>query len=310
MKKRRARLSMILAGTLMLGVTWSPGVLADEHIRGVIMEHRTDGTLTVQTDTAVIVVALGDTAKVVKTDGMRTTKVEAATLVSGLRIKADGDFQSPSRFVAQHISYSREDLKTAQEIAGGINTTDRRSLANQARLQDQAGQLQQHQRTLQQQGHDIAANGERIAANSRNIAGTAGAVEAANARITNLDDYNVLTTVTVYFANGKANIASKYKSQLLALASQAKSTDAYKVQVQGYASAVGPTALNQALSAERADAVVALLQQNGVPPPNIVVPAAMGISEQVAANTTRKGQAENRRTVVTLLQNKGVAEKK
>jgi outer membrane protein OmpA-like peptidoglycan-associated protein len=56
----------------------------------------------------------------------------------------------------------------------------------------------------------------------------------------------------------------------------------------------------------RADAVTAVLQQNGVPPTNIVVPAAMGVSEQPASNKTKEGQAQNRRTVVTLLQNKGI----
>jgi outer membrane protein OmpA-like peptidoglycan-associated protein len=38
-----------------------------------------------------------------------------------------------------------------------------------------------------------------------------------------------------------------------------------------------------------------------------MVPAAMGVSQQVAPNTTAQGQAENRRAVVTLLQNKGIA---
>jgi hypothetical protein len=39
----------------------------------------------------------------------------------------------------------------------------------------------------------------------------------------------------------------------------------------------------------------------------MVVPAAMGITDQVASNKTAKGQAANRRAVVTLLQSKGGA---
>ena len=81
------------------------------------------------------------------------------------------------------------------------------------------------------------------------------------------------------------------------------------IQVQGYASAVGPNALNQKLSLQRAAAVTSALQQDGVPPMKLVVPAAMGITDQVATNKTEKGQAENRRTVVTLLQNKGIGER-
>jgi OmpA family protein len=67
----------------------------------------------------------------------------------------------------------------------------------------------------------------------------------------------------------------------------------YKIQVQvhGYASAVGPLAFNEALSAQRADNVVAVLAQSGgVPLTNVLVPGAMGISEQVAENKTAKGQ--------------------
>jgi len=81
------------------------------------------------------------------------------------------------------------------------------------------------------------------------------------------------------------------------------------IQVQGYASAVGSNALNQKLSMQRADAVTSVLQQDGVPPPNILVPAAMGVTDQVASNRTADGQAQNRRTVVTLLQNKGISER-
>jgi outer membrane protein OmpA-like peptidoglycan-associated protein len=38
----------------------------------------------------------------------------------------------------------------------------------------------------------------------------------------------------------------------------------------------------------------------------MLAPAAMGVSSQVAPNSTAKGQAENRRTVVTVLQSKGI----
>jgi len=93
------------------------------------------------------------------------------------------------------------------------------------------------------------------------------------------------------------------------LAAQAKGVRGYMIQVQGYASAVGSNALNQKLSMQRADAVTSVLQQDGVPPPNILVPAAMGVTDQVASNRTADGQAQNRRTVVTLLQNKGISER-
>jgi outer membrane protein OmpA-like peptidoglycan-associated protein len=113
----------------------------------------------------------------------------------------------------------------------------------------------------------------------------------------------------VYFRNGSAALGPEYRAQLEALAIQAKGLHAYVLQVQGFASAVGAASRNETLSRDRAETVVALLQQAGVPPTNIVVPAAMGESQQIAPNSTSKGQAQNRRTVVTLLQNKGIAPK-
>jgi outer membrane protein OmpA-like peptidoglycan-associated protein len=79
--------------------------------------------------------------------------------------------------------------------------------------------------------------------------------------------------------------------------------------VQGYASAVGSEALNERLSSDRAVAVTRILQENGIPPTSIAPPAGMGITSQVAPNETQKGQAQNRRAVITVLQNKGISGK-
>ena len=112
----------------------------------------------------------------------------------------------------------------------------------------------------------------------------------------------------VYFANGKVAVESKYKPDLLDLAKKAKTIDAYIIQVQGYASSVGSAALNQKLSMERAENVLAILEQDGnIPLTNILAPGAMGTSNPAASNATAEGQSENRRVVVRILQNKGIA---
>ena len=78
--------------------------------------------------------------------------------------------------------------------------------------------------------------------------------------------------------------------------------------MKGYASSVGSAALNQKLSTERADNVTAFLEQEGrIPLTHVLAPGAMGTSKQVAPDNTAEGQADNRRVVVKLLQNKGVA---
>jgi len=66
--------------------------------------------------------------------------------------------------------------------------------------------------------------------------------------------------------------------------------------------------LNQRLSSERAENVTVYLEQDcQIPLTNMLAPGAMGTSQQVASDSTAEGQAENRRVVVKILQNKGIA---
>ncbi len=121
-------------------------------------------------------------------------------------------------------------------------------------------------------------------------------------------DYNIWDEVTVYFGNGQVTVGPQYDSKLLALCLKAKTVTGYVIQVKGYASAVGSAALNLKLSQERAANVTDLLgQKGGISLTNILAPGAMGTSKQVAPDTTAEGQAENRRVVVRVLQNKGIA---
>jgi len=308
MQRRRWLYSAILSSVLVAGLAWSSPAAAEDHIRGVIAARGNDGTLTVRTDDASdLTVTLNDLTKVRRIDGMRQLKVSSSSLIPGLRVRASGTLDGANRFAAQRITFTRSDMKMALAIKGGVDPTDLRSLDNQARIAENARVIAEQQQTLARQAGEIATNRDNIAANETKIVATTGALAATNTRITNLDDYNVISSVTVYFRNGRAGIEPQYHAQLQKLAADAKAVRGYVIQVQGYASAVGSKALNQKLSMQRADAVTAALQQGGVPPTNIVVPAAMGISEQVATNKTAKGQAENRRTVVTLLQSKGIS---
>ncbi len=108
----------------------------------------------------------------------------------------------------------------------------------------------------------------------------------------------------MYFDNGKFTVSRDQKAQLQQLARDALGISGYMIQVTSYSPAVGSEPGNQRLSMEQASAVTAILRQSGVPLANVIVSAAMGISEQDAPNQTSKRQSQNRRAVVTLLQNK------
>jgi len=210
---------------------------------------------------------------------LKSEKLSADVLKPGLRIKADGTYENANIFVARRISLSKEDLRTAQAIEGALSPVDKQIAANEQLLREQEQQ--------------IVANDRRIA--------------ATNARISRLDDFAVIRSMTVLFPNGMAVITPMYRAQLEQFAARARSEKGAVVQVEGYASAVGSEALNQQLSKRRADAVTSVLQQNGVTPTELAYPAAMGTTGQVASNRTAAGQAQNRRAVVKLLQSRGIA---
>jgi OOP family OmpA-OmpF porin len=168
--------------------------------------------------------------------------------------------------------------------------------------------MEAQEQQIQQQEAQIQAQQQVSAAHAAELAANKAAIEAANKRFGELGEYNILGEVTVLFGNDKVTIDEQYKPQLLALAQQAKGITAYILQVKGYASKVGSAALNEKLSTERAENVTAFLEQQGqIPLTNILAPGAMGTSRQVAPDTTAEGQADNRRVVVRILQNKGIA---
>ena len=131
-------------------------------------------------------------------------------------------------------------------------------------------------------------------ANEEKILRASAALDATNTRITNLDGYEVVSTMTVYFNDGSASIGKKHQEELERLAEDAKVLRAYVIHIEGHASA--------------ANAVAAVLSENGIPPANLLVPATMGESAQVATKQTAHGQSGNRRAVVTLFQNKGISD--
>ncbi len=270
---------------------------AQSQVQGLITG-RSGATMSVKTqDNETIVVALTSDTQVQEVQGafkLRKKELGMTALIPGLPVQVKGTMNDKHQLVADSVKFKGSDLKAAQDIQAGLTPTAQQVTANQA-------DIQANQQATAANQQEIAASQQKIAANQAEIA-------AANKRFGELGEYNILGEVIVYFANGKVDIDPKYDTQLLDLATKAQTITAYIIQVQGYASAVGSAALNQKLSMERANNVLAFLEQDGkIPLTNILAPGAMGTSEQVAPNATTEGQAENRRVVVRILQNKGIA---
>ena len=275
-----------------------------QKVDGLIKARNGDTIILQTSDTPNLVVLLTDNTQVSQVVGAlkaRRKQMSMAALIPGLPVQIEGTMNEQNQLVAKSVKFKGNDLEQAQAIQAGVHETQTQSAQNQEELAKQNAALAAQNEALKQQQAQLTEQEQKVAANK-------AAIAAANARFGQLDDYNIMDEVTVYFANGKVSVDQKYIPQLLALAGKAKTITAYMIQVKGYASSVGSASLNQKLSEDRANNVThILLQQAHVPLPRMLAPGAMGESRQVGNDKTAEGQAENRRVVVRVLQNKGIA---
>ena len=263
-----------------------------------LIKARNGETMTLQTsDMPTLIVVLTDSTQVGQVQGVlkaRRKQMSMAALVPGLAVKVEGAYNTDNQLVAKSVSFKGDDLAQAQAIQAGMHESEKKIQKSEEELAKANAELEAHQAQLTEQQQKIAAN--------------KAAVDAAIARFGQLDDYYIFDEVTVYFANGKVKLDPKYNSQLLALAQKAATINGYMIQVKGYASSSGSVALNQKLSEDRANNVTnVLLQQGHIPLTRMLAPGAMGESHQVGSDKSAENEAENRRVVVRVLQNKGIA---
>jgi len=274
------------------------------NVQGVIKGRNGEMMVLKAEDSTDVNVLLTDSTQVGQVQGMfqaRRKQMSMAALIPGLKVKAEGTYNDQKQLVATSVSFKGNDLQDAVKIEAGLHETKVRVQQNEEELEKQNAALKAQNQALQQQQAKLTEHDTKIAAHK-------ASVEAAIARFGQLDDYYIFDEVTVYFAHGKTKVDPKYTPQLLALADKAKPINGYMIEVKGFASTVGSTELNQQLSEDRADAVTNILVQQGhIPLTRMLAPGAMGETHQVGDDKTEKGQAENRRVVVRVLQNKAIA---
>jgi OmpA-OmpF porin, OOP family len=305
---RLTAFSLSLAALIFVGL---PVTAQSTKIQGVITG-RSGGTMTLQVSGSPnAVVLLTDSTDVGEFEGIlksRTKQMAMTALIPGLAVQVSGTYNGQNQLVADSVKFKGTDLKAAMDAQAGLQPTEQKVAANTQAIQQTQEQVAQQQAAIQAQQAALQAQQAQLTVEQQKVAANKAAIAADNKRFGELGDYNILGETTVYFGNGSVTVEPQYTAQLLQLAQQAKGINAYILQVQGYASAVGSAALNQKLSSERANAVTQILQQQGqVPLTNMLAPGAMGTSSQVDSDKTAEGQAENRRVVVRILQNKGIS---
>jgi OmpA-OmpF porin, OOP family len=288
---RTRRCTAVFAVVLCwMAVGWLYGADNSEKVkvRGLITG-RTGETLTVKTADGNVTVVLTDATKVQKPKGLglRKTQMSFTALIPGLKISVDGVHDEQSRVVASTITFGGDDLRSAEAIQAGLAPTQQAVEVNQQNIEANKVQL--------------AAQRERIASNEQEI-------QDVSKRFSDLTEFDTKGEAAVYFASGKKTISAKDKTALMDLAHNAVNLTGYIIQVKGYADSSGNAAMNQKLSMDRAQEVIAFLIQNcNVPVRRIVAPGAMGTAEAAAPNETAQGRAANRRVEVKVLVNRGLA---
>jgi OOP family OmpA-OmpF porin len=257
-----------------------------------------------------VTVVLTDTTKVQIPKGifkLRHSEQATTALLPGLQVEVEGTGDA-SRVVAKSIEFSKDDLRLAETIQAGLNPTAEQVATNQQGIAANKGDIATNQKDIAANQVQTAANRQDITSNQGAIAANQKDIAATTQRFNDLSEYDTKGTATVHFAVGKDAISADDQAALTTLAQSAVSLTGYIIQVKGYADSTGSAAMNQQLSMDRAQAVVAYLLQNcHVPLRHIVAPGAMGEADPSAPNETANGRAENRRVDVKVLVNRGVA---
>ena len=309
--QRQLRSTCGAALSLAIFASLSLTAMAQQATIEGIVTGRDGSSMSVKTaDTPRLTVLLSDTTKATEKGGflgLDHKNLGVAALVPGLSVKVQGSYNPDHQLLANKITFSRTSFRTAKQIEAGLNPTNEQVAAAQDQLKTARKDIDQTQQDVAKNSQDIDSTKQGLAATNEATSTNAKGLGRANQRFGALDQFETKGTITINFANGKSTVTRKDKDQLTDFVKTAADTPGYMIEVQGYASTTGSAAKNQRLSAERAEAVLAIIQQTGVVPlTRILAPAAMGTSNQIATNQGRSAQAQNRRVVVTIVVNKGI----
>ena len=306
----RSKALRIVVGILAVFFVVLTSVQAQDRVKvkGLITTRTGETIVLKTTDGNVMTVVLDDGTRVQQPRGLigiRKRSMSAAVLIPGLRVSVDGTSQDATHILAKSITFDRNDLQTAEMIQAGLTPTEEKVATNQQNIATNAQDIKAHQKDIATNQQNISANQQATAANKAAI--DANAVETSK-RFSELSEFDTKGQLDVRFASGSAKISTEDQTALKKLAEDAVKQTGYIIQVKGFADSSGNAAMNQKLSMERAQNVIAfLIQDCNIPVRHVIAPGAMGEAAPVATNETAAGRAENRRVEVKILLNRGIS---
>ena len=291
---KRKSIWMVALATVLYLQTAALASAEKVKVKGLITGRDGD-TLTLKTNKGEsLIVEINDATRVEEPKGMfkmRSKKMNFTALMPGLRVEVEGVSDVKDRLVADKIKFSKDDLKTAEAMQAGLVPTQQAVQSNKEAIATNKEGIAQNQQNTE-------ANRQQIAENDKEVSD----------RFSALTDFDTKDSANVYFASGSAKLSTKDKAALKQMADKAANLKGYIIEVKGYADSSGNPAMNQRLSMDRAQEVIAfLLQDCNIPARRVVAPGAMGETNPAAPNETSQGRAENRRVEVKLLVNRGLA---
>jgi outer membrane protein OmpA-like peptidoglycan-associated protein len=288
-------------------------------VTGTIVSRNGDlVTINVKKESTSAIVNLTDNTKIEREKSFRHRRadMDVTAMVPGLTITAEGVGNSSGQLDANKVTFNpdtfavevaeEQQIEANKTAAANAQTTANQGVAAAGHAQSSANAAQssanQAQGTANQAGQ-LAAVGVAGAAMDAN------AISMVNQRVSDLGDYKTVVEAMLFFEPGQAALSADGKAALDKLASDAKSTQNYMIEIAGYASSTGTKAENQKLSDERATAVTDYLRNSAsIPMRRILTPAGYGATHAAATNADPEGRDINRRVDVKVLVNKGLNE--
>ena len=300
-----------LIALFLLASTAAFGAGDKTKVKGIITSRTGETLILGSAEGGSVTVVLTDST-VTKDDkgllGLDKKHLSSVVLIPGLKVEVEGTSDGQGRVVANTITTDGDDLETAEMIQAGLHPTAEQVQANVQHIAANQQNIAANKGQLASQKQDIGANQQNIAGNKEKINQNMKDIDENTNRFTALSEYDTKGEATVNFNVGSSTISAKDKEELSKLAQTATGLTGYIIEVMGYTDSSGSAAMNTKLSENRAQAVINyLVQQGNVPVRHIVAPGAMGEYGSAAPNETKAGRAENRRVVVKVLVNKGIA---
>jgi peptidoglycan-associated lipoprotein len=187
-------------------------------------------------------------------------------------------------------------------LGRSVEETQERTRANEGRISevDQKAQAAGQAATQANQAAQQANSAANSAATAANAAGSkAEALDRASKRMV---FEVVLSEDQGNFKFGKTALPDEAKARLDEMINQLKADPkgAY-FEIEGHTDDVGPTAINERIGLERAEAVKRYLYEQHQIPLHKMSVISYGEAKPVSPNKTKDGRAQNRRVVIKVL---------